>query len=68
MNPMEYLPNSDFFYDCTVDGWKKIRLTRKYIVYPFIPLFTRVLYIPGGCLGFLIPSKIEWDLTNGPPR
>ena len=53
-----------FFFCPTVDG-SEIRLTSWYGEYPII---YRVLYIPGGCLGFL-PStvstsehlKLQWD-------
>ena len=51
-------------FEDAVDGRNPVNSpVDRYIVYPFIPLFFQVLYISGGCLGFL-PSRVGWCCSN----
>ena len=42
----------------------EIRLYNRLRLVVEIPLFTRFLYIPGGCLGFLPSTVVRWDGIN----
>ena len=39
-----------------------------YNITPVYPSFFSAIYFRGEMTTSFIPSKIEWDLTNGPPR